>query len=372
MISVSTLRSGVERLYRRFRPDERGLPDVVSVHDASVGRRHLKEVVPLRGAHTLHAQRRHAEGARELTRRLPARRAYRLQNVRVWLDEGIVMTPQGKLVAETLPSHYRTLKRLRAGAYDVAPPARHAMETVEQCTSLKGGRYHGNYYHRWVDEIPRLQALHRLGETPVVTLPSGYPVQLVQMIERLAPAGVRLHQATSREEWVHAREMLYVPPMTDDYCGYLPARFVRTLRKNVVEVLAPDDDVNTQGRRYYVSRAGGDTRRVLNEPAVTRCLSEHGFETVRAETLSIREQVRRFSKADWIVGPHGAGLTNMMFATSCTIVEFFPGVPFTHYRWLSESLGHTYHSIAGESDAEKNADFAVDLSRLRQILEAHT
>jgi len=110
-------------------------------------------------------------------------------------------------------------------------------------------------------------------------------------------------------------------------------------------------------------------RRVVNEQAVVQCLSEYGFETVQAEELSIREQVRRFSEASWIAGPHGAGLTNMMFSIDCTIVELFPGAAFTHYQWLSESLGHDYHSIVGNPENEKNADFEVDLSVLRKILD---
>jgi len=281
----------------------------------------------------------------------------------------MIVTPGGALIAETLPSHYRFVKMLRAGAYDNAPPVSEDVERIDRCTGLKGGRYFGNYYHWWIDEIPRLQALCRLEPPPVVTIPSTYPEQLVGLIQNLIPKSVKTRLADHRNEWVHARRFLYLPPVTEDYCGYMPDGFLRNLRENVVNEVAP----NRRGapdRRYYVSRASSQKRRVLNEQEVVRCLKQYGFDAIQAGEFSFKEQVRRFGRAEWIVGAHGAGLTNMIFSPSCSVVELFPGAPFTHYRWLSESLGHDYHNIVGDPEVGKHADFKVNISALRRILDA--
>lgn len=344
-----------------------GYPNIVSVHDAHTAHQHLEDVVLVQESQTLQSEAPKAAPA-TLSRHLSAKHAYRLQNVYVWMDEGIVMTPGGALIAETLPSHYRFVKMLRAGAYEVDPSASRSVDTIDECTSLKGGRYFGNYYHWWIDEIPRLQALQHVGPVPAVTVPSAYPSQLVELVQKLVSEGVRIRQADHRNESVHAREFLFLPPVTEDYCGYLPSSFISNLRRNVIQTISPNraDETN---RRYYVSRNGSTKRCVLNEQEVIGFLEGYGFEDIRPETLSQKEQIRRFSRAEWIVGAHGAGLTNMMFSPDCTVVELFPGAPFTHYRWLSESLGHTYYNVVGDPKTGKHADFEVDVSALQRILD---
>ncbi|TRZ89560.1 MAG: hypothetical protein D4R88_05245 [Methanosarcinales archaeon] len=59
----------------------------------------------------------------------------------------------------------------------------------------------------------------------------------------------------------------------------------------------------------------------------------------------------------------------MLFCLQCTVVELFPGEPFTHYRWLSTSLGHEYRNVVGEAHRGKHDDFSVALNALRIALE---
>src|SRR5258706_8029200 len=51
------------------------------------------------------------------------------------------------------------------------------------------------------------------------------------------------------------------------------------------------------------------------------CLRAMGFEVVTAETMSLAEQVKMFYDAELIVGLHGAGLTNALFAPRAAVLE---------------------------------------------------
>ena len=52
-------------------------------------------------------------------------------------------------------------------------------------------------------------------------------------------------------------------------------------------------------------------------------LHRHGYEKYILSELSFEQQAELFAQADMIVAPHGAGLTNIMFAKDCEIIEIF-------------------------------------------------
>ncbi|MDC1490386.1 glycosyltransferase family 61 protein [bacterium] len=72
--------------------------------------------------------------------------------------------------------------------------------------------------------------------------------------------------------------------------------------------------------RIIVSRGSSTTRRWLNENDCKESLNTLGFELIDPSKLSLSEQVKAFSSAEIILGPHGAGLTNIMFCNPGTKV----------------------------------------------------
>ncbi len=92
------------------------------------------------------------------------------------------------------------------------------------------------------------------------------------------------------------------------------------------------------------------------------------------EDLCISKQIEYFSRAEVIVGIHGAGLTNIIFSykNKPTIVEITACdyIP-THYYWLSQAFQYNYHLFLGDKLQYTAADkttFGVDEQRFRRIL----
>lgn len=116
----------------------------------------------------------------------------------------------------------------------------------------------------------------------------------------------------------------------------------------------------------YISRKNAPARRMKNELELEDALVKLGFKVVTAEHHSYSEQIKIFSEAGTIVGPHGAGLTNMIFASpGCRIVEIFP--PF---YWNNPSMalqakrsGHKYSPIIG-SPGETVESWTCDVQRV--------
>jgi hypothetical protein len=131
-------------------------------------------------------------------------------------------------------------------------------------------------------------------------------------------------------------------------------------------------------RRIYVSRKSAARRRLLNGDEVIALAERNGFETFVLEDLSVAEQVRLFSEAHTIMGPHGAGLTNLVYAHRPKLIEFIPvdRWNFGFFLALSNAVGGLHVPLVSEratdgryirTDAE-DADYAVDLAELRRHL----
>jgi len=95
------------------------------------------------------------------------------------------------------------------------------------------------------------------------------------------------------------------------------------------------------------SRSNTRKRRVENEPELEERLQSNGFRIVHCENISFRDQVGIFSGAKFIVGLHGAGLSNMVWADPpCKVLEIFPHGFFNDcYARLALTLSFEYEYV---------------------------
>ncbi len=129
---------------------------------------------------------------------------------------------------------------------------------------------------------------------------------------------------------------------------------------------------------FYINRT---TRRLKNEREVQKLVKELGFEIVNLDELTLDEQVYLFSQAKTIVGFHGAGLANLLYANQsaqvfeivdkdCVYPCYVDGLVIrgkkatrTYFHMLSEMKGLDYAAL------ESN-DYVLDLNYLREKLSA--
>lgn len=130
----------------------------------------------------------------------------------------------------------------------------------------------------------------------------------------------------------------------------------------------------TEGRRIYVARTDTPRRRMRNESALLEEMRRRGFEIVVPGVLPVAQQIRIFREASLVVGPHGAGLTNIVFCEPGTIVyELLP----KHYGNICfYNLGQIcrlrYWMDAFESDGEGHPsarDWDADLNVIKDRLD---
>jgi capsular polysaccharide biosynthesis protein len=125
---------------------------------------------------------------------------------------------------------------------------------------------------------------------------------------------------------------------------------------------------NKYASRIYISRRDADDRRVLNEAELISELEKRGFDTVELSELSISEQISLFQEVDIVVGPHGSGFTNTIFADSTAIFEFFPEERVRHFYYcLAHQLGFDYDFLI--TPQKDNGDIRIDVERAVKRLD---
>jgi capsular polysaccharide biosynthesis protein len=100
-------------------------------------------------------------------------------------------------------------------------------------------------------------------------------------------------------------------------------------------------------RKIYVSRKTG--RKMANEDELIEGLRQRDFEIVRLEELRLLDQIRLFQEARVIVGPHGAGHSNIMWSApgSHLLEVFHPSWMHPSYAFLADLKKIHYHCLVG-------------------------
>ena len=227
------------------------------------------------------------------------------------------------------------------------------------------------YYHWMFDILPRIHVLKNSVEYDSIdNFIINYQANKFQK-ETLSRAGIAPEKIiASNNNWnFHLQvEQLIVPSLAspNDVPSKAACNYLRSLFEN--ELKNPGAK-----KKIYIQRLNG--RRVINEDELVPLLQDLGFETVNPETLTVAGQVSLFAGADAVIGPHGAGLTNIVFCKPGTVVIdlFAPEWVNSCYWVIAEHLNLNYgyltgKNITGQKETPKGANILVDTAQLQALL----
>jgi len=132
----------------------------------------------------------------------------------------------------------------------------------------------------------------------------------------------------------------------------------------------------------FVSRRDSNLRVMHNEAELEQALRPLGFTTFVAGEAPVAEQIRAFSRARVIVGAHGAGLTNLMFAPpGAFVLEIAtPGsVGMAEFRYIAAAMGQRCVTLVAERPGDNAGpgviplkwNFYVDVAQVLSVLRQH-
>ncbi len=225
-----------------------------------------------------------------------------------------------------------------------------------------------NYFHWMIEALPRLYPLltDSAYDDVQVVVPADPPDWMRQTLTRLGVAPERL--VFAGDEQLQVDELIFVA-RTGKPC-FVRDELVRWLAGQLGTQKGPD--AAEEGSYVYVSRnrvppRPFGRRALVNEDAVWPMLEARGFKQVFLEELTLTEQIQLFGSARLIVAPHGAGLTNLLFASQAAVIELFePSYVIPLYYVLARQLGHTYWYLLNES--APGGDMVVDVAALERVV----
>ncbi len=298
----------------------------------------------------------------KLARTYPERHVSVFPNGRFWAaDSGTAITDDDGIVFTLSPHvwHFPDPNLHPSLAVLKLPP----VLKVGRCHVLHSYHARLNYWHWMVDLLPRFQMLHQAGfdsndpESRILIPGPSLPFQKETLAALGIPAERLIH--SSNDLHIEAEELV-VPAHTNlsfntDTQTYRPEDldFVRRLVDPDWETRHGGAPVSGQGRRIFLSRASG-RRHLRNEPAVVAALKPLGFELVRAENLSLKQQAELFYSASVIAGMHGGAFTNLIFCRPGTqVIEIHSPLWIKTFFWdLAENRQLRYSAYCESGPAK--------------------
>jgi len=240
-----------------------------------------------------------------------------------------------------------------------------------------------SYFHWFVEILPRfvflLDWFDHIDDTNLIIerVPNGWQVRALELLGILPE---NILYGTNHPLFV--KELL-VPPHSHqrvDNIGVFVPSMLESLRCRILRSKLRTGDSNQWKPNIYISRRKAVGRRVTNEKELIQKLSRLGFGAYCLEDMTLDEQISLFSQAELIVAPHGAGLTNILWAKNATIVELFGAYWNPSFFTLANILNHRYlcfQSADRHPENQKNRfqvfykrqDFAVNTGELLHFLQ---
>lgn len=231
-----------------------------------------------------------------------------------------------------------------------------------------------NYYNWLMDSLTRIEGVEyykeKTGRKPVLLIDSNPPKWKIESLKLLG------YEPDDCIQWNRSRikvKRLVVPSFRREGRLISPTA-CRWVRQRIFSNLP---DVGSEklsfSSRIYISRPKAVGRQLINEDDVLEALAPFGFVAYTLENMSFSDQVRLFSQAEIVVAPHGAGLTNILFAENLIVIELFGSYVVPSFFLLAKALGFHYGCLASDHNqrnqySEKFGGIKIDIKKLRDLV----
>ncbi len=125
--------------------------------------------------------------------------------------------------------------------------------------------------------------------------------------------------------------------------------------------------------KIYIDRSDSQYNhcKIINDNEIKNYLRKEGFKIVKLSNFSFDKQISIFKNCNIVIGPHGAGMANLIFCKRKTkVVEIRPlGHPNNVYKRISKFNKLRHHLIKLKKiKREKRGDMVLDVKRLKNYL----
>ena len=267
---------------------------------------------------------------------------------------GNIISPDHFIIDDATPDYetarYHDKVSLLKGETTIGPP-----QYVDGRLFVMSAMYCDSYYHWLYHSIPKLKLVSGFQFDKIyANYGKKYQKEWLDLLgipaDTIIPANNDTH--------IKARELVFT-----SYLSILSDYAIASLREMAIKY---GEKSKRDGQKIYISRNDTPSKRTLvNEHEVSSFLRTEGFEKYELTKLSVKDQIKLFSSASFVIGPHGAGIGNIVFCKEGTkVIEIFdPG--YVHpCMWMQvPSLKLQYGYVIGDGEKDLNRSFLERLCK---------
>lgn len=226
-----------------------------------------------------------------------------------------------------------------------------------------------SYYHWLFDQLPKIRAVekyeHKCNETVNFIVPSSIHQRAVELMKF---AGIDPNQLIRWDTGELQVENFLVPVHRNKGIHYeLSKNQLYWIRDRLCSRASSSQHEGQ--KRIYISREDAQSRHITNEGELLNQLTDIGFKKYVLSEMSIERQIGLFSSADVVMGPHGAGLSNIIFGNDLTVIEIlFDTKQDGFFFPVAELFDHKHRPIFVENDGEYEVNVHDIMSKVDKLI----
>lgn len=303
---------------------------------------------------------------------LPQPFVLEVQNAKLIGSTAVGFDEAGSIISETVSGNPDCIKYIPAKTLLLEKLSNWLAPQLEVACSLTN--WNSGYFHWLIDCLTRLEGIEyyqaQTGIKPTLIIhanPQEWQIESLKLLGYAPDDCIQWNGSSTKVK------KLIVPSFRREYNIISPTA-CQWLRQRLLSNLPNSHSTLSLSPRIYLSRPKSVGRNIINEDEVMAVLAPLGFVAYTMEELSFADEIRLFSQAEIVIAPHGAGLTNMIFAPqNLIVIDLFGSFGTPCFFALAQALGFHYGCL-GEGFDPKNKTgkykgITVDIAKLQVLLQ---
>ncbi len=208
-----------------------------------------------------------------------------------------------------------------------------------------------NYFHFYNDVLGKLFFLQQNGiaikNIPIIVSKKTWSKEYFRYFLENSSLLQSLNWIVQDKQYIQCESVIFCKPLTHRIDLWKLVTSLVVINKN-----------SSGENKVFITRAKARLRFIENSIEIETIATRLGFLVIDTDQLSMAEQIQLFSSTRYLIGIHGAGLTNLVYQNgSCKVLELFPPpdqgyLPY-HYILLAKMFGFQYSAMIGQPGKEK-------------------
>lgn len=235
---------------------------------------------------------------------------------------------------------------------------------VKKTPLMINTRWAGSNYYHWMHEaVPRLQILKEkelLGKYELVWI--GRNNLRSYHKESLIALGINPSTIIYIDQLVHFERLAFLSIL---HCGAFHHEQSVYLNRHFSALKAKEEQTLGTSKRIFLARRYGTVRALACEKQENMICKQLDLVKIYMDNYSVGQQVKIMSEADYVLGPHGAALTNVVgLSSGARVVEMMPRNSIHPLYWYLSAISNLKYSMVVSEIADERQSLIPDMLEL--------